>query len=186
MGKTARGRSRRWSIPTQSTHKLLAGISQASQVLVQDAQNAKLDRHLFNEAFLMHTSTSRSTRSSRRATSPAAMMEPPGGTALVEEIDRRSAGLPPRDAQGRQGVRPTGGSRSGAGPARRRGHRQVRRLDDQGRRQVARLRRARGRLSTCSTRSSRPSSRRGWTCRAIRRRSASRRRSSPSTSPSTG
>src|SRR5919199_4504870 len=40
---------------TQSTHKLLAGISQASHVLVQDSQNRKLDRHLFNEAFLMHT-----------------------------------------------------------------------------------------------------------------------------------
>ena len=33
---------------TQSIHKLLAGISQASQVLVQDSQNTKLDRHLFN------------------------------------------------------------------------------------------------------------------------------------------
>ena len=42
---------------TQSTHKLLAGISQASQVLVQDSQRVKLDRHLFNEAYLMHTST---------------------------------------------------------------------------------------------------------------------------------
>ncbi len=54
---------------TQSTHKLLAGISQASQVLVQDSQRVKLDRHLFNEAYLMHTSRRRrSTRSSRRAT----------------------------------------------------------------------------------------------------------------------
>ena len=43
---------------TQSIHKLLAGISQASHVLVQDSQNVKLDRHLFNEAYLMHTSTS--------------------------------------------------------------------------------------------------------------------------------
>ena len=43
---------------TQSIHKLLAGISQASHVLVQDAEENKLDRHLFNEAFLMHTSTS--------------------------------------------------------------------------------------------------------------------------------
>jgi len=43
---------------TQSIHKLLAGISQASHVLVQDAQNTKLDRYLFNEAYLMHTSTS--------------------------------------------------------------------------------------------------------------------------------
>ena len=48
---------------TQSIHKLLAGISQASHVLVQDSQNTKLDRHLFNEAYLMHTSTSPSTAS---------------------------------------------------------------------------------------------------------------------------
>src|SRR5574343_1108039 len=44
---------------TQSIHKLLAGISQASHVLVQDSQNTKLDHHLFNEAYLMHTSTDR-------------------------------------------------------------------------------------------------------------------------------
>ena len=56
---------------TQSTHKLLAGMSQASQVLVQDSQTRKLDPHLFNEAYLMHTlDVARSTRSSRRATSP--------------------------------------------------------------------------------------------------------------------
>ena len=70
---------------TQSTHKLLAGISQASQVLVQDAQNRKLDRHLFNEAFLMHTSTSPQYAIIASCDVAAAMMEPPGGTALVEE-----------------------------------------------------------------------------------------------------
>jgi arginine decarboxylase len=43
---------------THSTHKLLAGISQASQILVQDSETRKLDRHMFNEAYLMHTSTS--------------------------------------------------------------------------------------------------------------------------------
>ncbi|MDP2169073.1 MAG: Orn/Lys/Arg decarboxylase N-terminal domain-containing protein, partial [Rhodocyclaceae bacterium] len=43
---------------TQSTHKLLAGLSQASQILVQDAAHQKLDRDVFNEAYLMHTSTS--------------------------------------------------------------------------------------------------------------------------------
>lgn len=70
---------------TQSTHKLLAGISQASQVLVQDAQNQKLDRHLFNEAYLMHTSTSPQYAIIASCDVAAAMMEPPGGTALVEE-----------------------------------------------------------------------------------------------------
>ena len=70
---------------TQSTHKLLAGISQASHVLVQDSQDRKLDRHLFNEAFLMHTSTSPQYAIIASCDVAAAMMEPPGGTALVEE-----------------------------------------------------------------------------------------------------
>ncbi|MCK6424915.1 MAG: arginine/lysine/ornithine decarboxylase [Burkholderiaceae bacterium] len=70
---------------TQSTHKLLAGLSQASQVLVQDSQQVKLDRHLFNEAYLMHTSTSPQYAIIASCDVAAAMMEPPGGTALVEE-----------------------------------------------------------------------------------------------------
>ena len=70
---------------TQSIHKLLAGISQASHVLVQDSQKNKLDRHLFNEAYLMHTSTSPQYSIIASCDVAAAMMEPPGGTALVEE-----------------------------------------------------------------------------------------------------
>jgi arginine decarboxylase len=70
---------------TQSTHKLLAGISQASHVLVQDAQNRQLDRALFNEAYLMHTSTSPQYSIIASCDVAAAMMEPPGGKALVEE-----------------------------------------------------------------------------------------------------
>jgi arginine/lysine/ornithine decarboxylase len=70
---------------TQSVHKLLAGISQASHVLVQDSQNHSLDRHLFNEAYLMHTSTSPQYSIIASCDVAAAMMEPPGGTALVEE-----------------------------------------------------------------------------------------------------
>jgi lysine decarboxylase/arginine decarboxylase len=70
---------------TQSIHKLLAGISQASQVLVQDSQTVKLDKHLFNEAYLMHSSTSPQYSIIASCDVAAAMMEPPGGTALVEE-----------------------------------------------------------------------------------------------------
>jgi len=70
---------------TQSIHKLLAGISQASHVLVQDSQDTKLDRHLFNESYLMHTSTSPQYSIIASCDVAAAMMEPPGGTALVEE-----------------------------------------------------------------------------------------------------
>ncbi len=70
---------------TQSTHKLLAGLSQASQILVQDAENHQLDRDAFNEAYLMHTSTSPQYSIIASCDVAAAMMEEPGGTALVEE-----------------------------------------------------------------------------------------------------
>ncbi len=70
---------------THSTHKLLAGISQASQILVQDSETRQLDRNLFNEAYLMHTSTSPQYAIIASCDVAASMMEPPGGTALVEE-----------------------------------------------------------------------------------------------------
>jgi len=70
---------------TQSTHKLLAGLSQASQILVQDSQSRKLDKDLFNEAYLMHTSTSPQYSIIASCDVAAAMMDSPGGPALVEE-----------------------------------------------------------------------------------------------------
>jgi arginine decarboxylase len=70
---------------TQSTHKLLAGLSQASQILVQDSKNRKLDTHRFNESYLMHSSTSPQYAIIASCDVAAAMMEAPGGTALVEE-----------------------------------------------------------------------------------------------------
>ena len=70
---------------TQSIHKLLAGLSQASQILVQESETRTLDRDIFNEAYLMHTSTSPQYSIIASLDVAAAMMEPPGGTALVEE-----------------------------------------------------------------------------------------------------
>jgi len=70
---------------TQSTHKLLAGLSQASQILVRESENNKLDRDRFNEAYLMHTSTSPQYSIIASCDVAASMMEAPGGTALVEE-----------------------------------------------------------------------------------------------------
>lgn len=70
---------------THSTHKLLAGLSQASQIVIQNSEREKLDRFMFNEAFLMHTSTSPQYAIIASCDVAAAMMEPPGGTALVEE-----------------------------------------------------------------------------------------------------
>ena len=70
---------------TQSTHKMLAGLSQASQILVQNSDAHQLDRDIFNEAFLMHTSTSPQYAIIASCDVAAAMMESPGGPALVEE-----------------------------------------------------------------------------------------------------
>ncbi|WP_372625303.1 Orn/Lys/Arg decarboxylase N-terminal domain-containing protein [Arsukibacterium sp.] len=70
---------------TQSTHKLLAGLSQASQILVQNATNRNLDTHRFNESYLMHSSTSPQYAIIASCDVAAAMMEAPGGTSLVEE-----------------------------------------------------------------------------------------------------
>lgn len=70
---------------TQSTHKLLAGLSQASQILVQNSETRSLDVGRFDEAYLMHTSTSPQYSIIASCDVSAAMMEPPGGTALVEE-----------------------------------------------------------------------------------------------------
>ena len=70
---------------THSTHKLLAGISQASQIIVQESENRKLDKTTFNEAYLMHTSTSPQYAIIASCDVSAAMMEAPGGHALVEE-----------------------------------------------------------------------------------------------------
>jgi lysine decarboxylase/arginine decarboxylase len=85
MGKNRPRPKQAMVYATQSIHKLLAGISQASHVLVQDSQTVKLDKHLFNEAYLMHTSTSPQYSIIASCDVAAAMMEPPGGTALVEE-----------------------------------------------------------------------------------------------------
>ena len=142
---------------TQSTHKLLAGLSQASQILVQDSETRKLDRHSFNEAYLMHTSTSPQYAIIASCDVAAAMMEPPGGNALVEEsileaLDFRRA-MRKIDERVRQGLVVQGvGSRASRG----RGHRQSRRLDA-ARRTSAGTGSAISRpASTCSTRSRRP------------------------------
>lgn len=70
---------------TQSTHKLLAGLSQASQILVQNSEETELDRDIFNEAYLMHTSTSPQYSIIASCDVSAEMMRGPGGHALIEE-----------------------------------------------------------------------------------------------------
>jgi arginine decarboxylase len=69
---------------TQSTHKMLAGLSQASQILVQDSENKKLNRFVFNESYLMHTTTSPQYSIIASCDVTAAMMDGPNGKTLVE------------------------------------------------------------------------------------------------------
>ncbi|HMA88811.1 MAG TPA: arginine/lysine/ornithine decarboxylase [Burkholderiales bacterium] len=70
---------------TQSTHKLLSALSQASMIHVQHAEARKLDMTRFNEAFMMHTSTSPQYGIIASCDVAAAMMERPGGRAIVQE-----------------------------------------------------------------------------------------------------
>jgi arginine decarboxylase len=71
---------------THSTHKLLAALSQASMIHVQQGQNRQLDMTRFNEAFMMHTSTSPQYGIIASCDVAAAMMEQPAGRALVQEM----------------------------------------------------------------------------------------------------
>src|SRR5688572_17412914 len=70
---------------TQSTHKLLAAFSQASMIHVQHAEKKQLDMARFNEAFMMHTSTSPQYGIIASCDVAAAMMEQPAGRSLVQE-----------------------------------------------------------------------------------------------------
>lgn len=70
---------------TQSTHKLLAALSQASMIHVQHGESKQLDMARFNEAFMMHTSTSPQYGIIASCDVAAAMMEQPAGRALVQE-----------------------------------------------------------------------------------------------------
>lgn len=70
---------------THSTHKLLAGLSQASQICVENSEKKKLDLANFNESFMMHTSTSPQYAIIASCDVAASMMEGSAGRALVEE-----------------------------------------------------------------------------------------------------
>jgi arginine decarboxylase len=70
---------------TQSTHKLLAALSQASMIHVQHGEKRRLDMPRFNESFMMHTSTSPQYGIIASCDVAAAMMEQPAGRALVQE-----------------------------------------------------------------------------------------------------
>ena len=70
---------------TQSTHKLLAALSQSSMIHVQHSEKQRLDMARFNDAYMMHTSTSPQYGIIASCDVAAAMMEQPAGRALVQE-----------------------------------------------------------------------------------------------------
>lgn len=69
---------------TQSTHKLLAALSQASFIHVRDGRRP-IPHGLFNETFMMHASTSPNYAIIASNDVSAAMMDGPGGAALTGE-----------------------------------------------------------------------------------------------------
>ncbi|MCB4771445.1 lysine decarboxylase [Ancylobacter sp. Lp-2] len=69
---------------TQSTHKLLAALSQASFIHVRDGRRA-IPHGIFNETFMMHASTSPLYPIIASNDVSAAMMDGPGGAALTGE-----------------------------------------------------------------------------------------------------
>jgi arginine decarboxylase len=75
---------------TQSTHKLLAAFSQGSMIHVRSSERAPVDRDRFNEAYMMHGSTSPFYPMIACLDVAAAMMDSPGGLALTSEAIREA------------------------------------------------------------------------------------------------
>ncbi|WP_175701125.1 Orn/Lys/Arg decarboxylase N-terminal domain-containing protein [Burkholderia ambifaria] len=74
---------------TQSTHKLLAALSQASFIHVRNGRNP-IEHARFNEAYMMHASTSPNYAIIASNDVSAAMMDGPGGEALTTDAIREA------------------------------------------------------------------------------------------------
>ena len=82
--KDARKREGPTIFSTQSTHKLLAALSQASMIHVQDGRSP-ISHERFNESFMMHASTSPQYAIIASNDVSAAMMNGQGGFSLTTE-----------------------------------------------------------------------------------------------------
>jgi arginine decarboxylase len=69
---------------THSTHKMLAALSQASYIHVRDGKGA-IDHHRFNQAYMMHTTTSPLYAIVASNDITSAMMDGSGGLSLTQE-----------------------------------------------------------------------------------------------------
>lgn len=70
---------------THSTHKLLAALSQASYIHVRDGKGA-IDHSRFNQAYMMHTTTSPLYAIVASNDITTAMMDGSGGRSLTQEV----------------------------------------------------------------------------------------------------
>ncbi|PWK87431.1 ornithine decarboxylase /response regulator receiver protein [Lentzea atacamensis] len=70
---------------TQSTHKLLAAMSQSSMVHVKNSPRSPVEHRQFNETFMMHATTSPMYPMIAGLDVAAAMMDGPGGRWLTDE-----------------------------------------------------------------------------------------------------
>ena len=70
---------------THSTHKLLAALSQASYIHVRDGKGA-IDHHRFNQAYMMHTTTSPLYAIVASNDITTSMMDGGGGPSLTQEV----------------------------------------------------------------------------------------------------
>jgi arginine decarboxylase len=75
---------------TQSTHKLLAAFSQGSMIHIRSSDRAPVEPDRFNEAYMMHASTSPFYPMIAVLDVAAAMMDGPGGEALTGESIREA------------------------------------------------------------------------------------------------
>jgi arginine decarboxylase len=100
---------------TQSTHKLLAALSQASFIHVRDGRRP-IEHGRFNEAFMMHASTSPQYAIIASNDVSAAMMDGPGGESLTTESIREAVAFRQMMARSVPSTRPrtTGSSTSGS------------------------------------------------------------------------
>ncbi|WP_250564014.1 Orn/Lys/Arg decarboxylase N-terminal domain-containing protein [Sphaerisporangium fuscum] len=83
--RTLPGPGRPTVFTTQSTHKLLAALSQAAMVHVRASERAPVHYDRFNETYLMHASTSPLYPMIASLDVAAAMMDGPSGLHLTEE-----------------------------------------------------------------------------------------------------
>ncbi|RDI65558.1 Orn/Lys/Arg decarboxylase N-terminal domain-containing protein [Nocardia pseudobrasiliensis] len=72
-------------LTTQSTHKLLAAMSQSAMVHVKNSPRSPVDQRQFNETFMMHATTSPLYPLIAGLDVAAGMMDGPGGRWLTDE-----------------------------------------------------------------------------------------------------